>query len=235
MPAWLTSVESLNKIYNCAQLLGIAFALATAICALAGFLASVRISSLHAKNEGRLRERLSTAEKINTEIGTKLQNTMKAQAELEKRAQTAEQKAESAIAQAAEQKTESANAQAEEARRLTAPRETTEPRSAVEKLRQYSGQKLQVRILGDQETNRLANQIIRILEASGWKLNISITGMTSPPLYGLIISVPNPDIPPPAARALAVAFGEHTGGVHFRAQPIGKDNMEMVIGLKPVR
>jgi len=115
-----------------------------------------------------------------------------------------------------EQKAESADRQAEEARRRTAPRETTDSGPVIEGLRQYRGQELDLWMLGDQEANRFANQIISILETSGWRLSKSFAGVLSPPQYGLIISVPDPNNPPPVAKALAAAFGKQAGSVQFR-------------------
>ncbi len=225
MSAWLNSIESLNKIYTYAQLFAIVLGVVAGLCALLAFATSIRISNLRSSDEAKLRERLSSAEKANVETGSKLKAALEAQEQLEKRARVAEQKA------------ESASVQAQEANRRTASREATTSGSTTEMLRQYNGQNLDVVMLGDQEAGRLGNQIIGILETSGWRLNKSFAGMMAPPPYGLIISVPDPNNPPAAAKALAAAFGELAGSVQFvpLGLVLGGNNLGLIIGLKPIK
>ena len=89
--------------------------------------------------------------------------------------------------------------------------------------------------LGDDESATYAQQIMDTIAKAGWRLNITLIGAMSPPVYGLICSIKDPSNPPMAAQVLLAAFRK--AGIQIKLQSaIGHTadtDTILVVGLKP--
>lgn len=80
-------------------------------------------------------------------------------------------------------------------------------------------------LLGDKEANDFGSDLLQAIRAAGIQVNISLTGMASPPSYGLHV-VDTPD------GALRAAFGA-AGIAQVRYAASGSPTPNIFVGLKP--
>jgi outer membrane murein-binding lipoprotein Lpp len=59
----------------------------------------------------------------------------------------------------------------------------------VAALRPYAGSTVVLTKLGDSEAGRFADDLIAIFSDAGWNVNLNMSGMVSPPIYGLQCSI----------------------------------------------
>jgi len=100
----------------------------------------------------------------------------------------------------------------------------------VASLLPFRGSVVRLTKLGDAEAAQYADDVLAILRDAGWSVQLSTSGVMSPPRYGLEYTV---DASTPAGKALAVALQKlPTVGVRAGALPPGVVG-DVLVGLKP--
>jgi hypothetical protein len=96
-------------------------------------------------------------------------------------------------------------------------------------LKPYAGSVVAVTKLGDMEAGVLADEIMAVLREAGWRLEISYSGIMSPPPYGVQCQV---DDSTPAGKALK-EFLRTLPTASIRTTRITNRVAVIVVGLKP--
>src|SRR6266568_506039 len=113
--------------------------------------------------------------------------------------------------------------------RLAARRISPEQhRELVAVLNPYRGSSVELEKLGDLEAGRFADDIVLALKDSGWNVVVSLSGIVSPPVYGLHCAVNES----PAGKALGAAF-RRLPTAQVNSLPRLPISAQIIVGLKP--
>ena len=109
---------------------------------------------------------------------------------------------------------------------------TEEHRSIVADLSRYRGHFIAVTKLGDAEAAGYADKIMESLTDAGWNIQRNYSGVVSPPIYGVLCTVPKQA----DSASLAVAESFKKAGVKLTVQALetaSPDFIQIYVGLKP--